>query len=73
MQHQLAEAVVKENNFELNQLSVVGGIDISFVPNSETTACVALVVMKYPIFFAKKQEVSSLGNIHSLVCCCFSY
>jgi len=51
--------VVEKNvGFQLDQLTRVGGLDISFVRNNDTLACVALVVMKYPITDIKNQEVS---------------
>ena len=63
IQCQLASAVVKKNvGFHLDNLIRVGGLDISFVPNSNTLACVALVVMNFPIPTIKNLD-REVGNI----------
>jgi len=34
----------------LEEVNYIGGVDISFVPNSETSACSSLVILSYPSF-----------------------
>lgn len=52
---------------ESEKLKYVGGVDISFVGNSEDDACAALVVFEYPSMkvWARLQRV----EIHFMRCC----
>ena len=64
MQHDLAAKVVQENvGFEFENISMIGGLDISFVPKSKTTACVALIVMEFSPQLIADQKVSEHSSL----------